>query len=57
MEGENIVLKDIFSFKQEGLNSEGKIMGRYIPTGVQPNFYERLEAAGAHIPESMFLEN
>jgi pilus assembly protein CpaF len=57
MEGENIVLKDIFSFKQEGLNSEGKIMGRFVPTGVQPNFYNRLEAAGVDIPESMFIEN
>jgi pilus assembly protein CpaF len=57
MEGENIVLKDIFSFKQEGLNSEGKIIGRFVPTGVQPNFYDRLEAAGVDIPESMFIEN
>lgn len=57
MEGENIVLKDIFSFRQEGLNSEGKIIGRFVPTGVQPNFYDRLEAAGVHIPESMFIVN
>jgi pilus assembly protein CpaF len=57
MEGENIVLKDIFSFKQEGLNSNGKIIGRFVPTGVQPNFYNRLEAAGVHIPASLFLEN
>ncbi|WP_251033639.1 CpaF family protein [Bacillus sp. ISL-75] len=46
MEGEIIVLQDIFSFKQEGLNSKGKIIGRLVPTGVRPKFYDRLEASG-----------
>jgi pilus assembly protein CpaF len=57
MEGEIIVLQDIFTFKQEGLNSEGKIIGRLVPTGVRPKFYERLEASGIHIPASVFIEN
>jgi pilus assembly protein CpaF len=57
MDGEVIVLQDIFSFKQEGLNSEGKIIGRLVPTGVRPKFYERLEASGIHIPASVFIEN
>jgi pilus assembly protein CpaF len=57
MEGEIIVLQDIFSFKQEGLNSEGKIIGRLVPTGVRPKFYDRLEASGIQIPSSVFIEN
>ena len=57
MEGENIVLQDIFSFKQKGLTSEGKIIGQLIPTGVRPKFYDRLEASGIHIPASLFKEN
>ncbi|MBT2697077.1 CpaF family protein [Bacillus sp. ISL-40] len=57
MEGEIIVLQDIFSFKQEGLNAEGKIIGRLVPTGVHPKFYDRLEASGIHIPSSVFIEN
>ncbi|HEY2422148.1 MAG TPA: CpaF family protein [Neobacillus sp.] len=57
MEGEIIVLQDIFVFKQEGINSEGKIIGRLVPTGVRPKFYERLEASGIHIPASVFIEN
>ncbi|MFZ7945257.1 MULTISPECIES: CpaF family protein [Bacillaceae] len=57
MEGEIIVLQDIFTFKQEGLNEEGKIIGRLVPTGVRPKFYERLEASGIHIPASVFIEN
>ncbi|CAH2713523.1 hypothetical protein BACCIP111895_00659 [Neobacillus rhizosphaerae] len=55
MEEDIIVLQDIFTFKQEGLNSEGKIIGRLVPTGVRPKFYERLEASGIHIPASVFI--
>jgi pilus assembly protein CpaF len=57
MEGENIVLHDIFSYKNEGYNSEGKIIGRLMPTGVRPKFYDNLEAKGIKIPASLFKEN
>lgn len=54
MEGDIIVLQDIFTFKQEGLSPEGKIIGRLVPTGVLPKFYKRLKASGIHIPASVF---
>lgn len=54
IEGEAISLQDIFIFKHEGLNSEGKIFGRLMPTGVRPRFYERLEATGIHFPPLLF---
>jgi pilus assembly protein CpaF len=57
MEGDIIVLQDIFTFKQEGVSPEGKIIGRLVPTGVRPKFYEKLETAGIHIPASVFIEN
>lgn len=56
MEGDVIVLQDVFTFKQQGVNDEGKIIGRLIPTGVRPKFYERLEASGIHIPANVFIE-
>ncbi|WP_413302143.1 CpaF family protein [Bacillus sp. 1P10SD] len=57
MEGDIIVLQDIFTFQQEGLSSEGKIIGRLVPTGVRPKFYEKLEASGIHIPASVFIDH
>jgi pilus assembly protein CpaF len=57
MEGDIIVLQDIFTFKQEGVSPEGKIIGRLVPTGVRPKFYEKLETAGIHIPASVFIDN
>ncbi|WP_102264053.1 CpaF family protein [Mesobacillus jeotgali] len=56
MEGDVIVLQDIFTYKQQGVNEDGKIIGRLIPTGVRPKFYERLETSGIHIPANVFIE-
>lgn len=57
MEGDVIVLQDIFAFNQTGVDEQGKIVGRLIPTGVRPKFYERLESSGIHIPASVFIED
>jgi pilus assembly protein CpaF len=54
MEGEVIILQDIFSFVQTGV-ADGKIVGSLEPTGVRPKFSERLEAAGASLPAEIFI--
>ncbi|MDB4866279.1 MAG: CpaF family protein [Cohnella sp.] len=56
MEGDVIVLQDIFSFRQIGVDEHGKISGKLVPTGVRPKFYDRLETSGIHIPASVFIE-
>jgi len=56
LEGDIIVLQDIFAFKQKGVDSQGKIIGRLVPTGVRPKFYSRLENSGLHIPANVFIE-
>jgi pilus assembly protein CpaF len=57
MEGDVIVLQDIFTYIQQGVNDDGKIIGHLVPTGVRPKFYERLEASGIHIPANVFIES
>jgi pilus assembly protein CpaF len=56
LEGDVIVLQDIFVYEQTGLSSDGKIIGRMIPTGVRPRFYENLESSGIHIAPHVFME-
>jgi pilus assembly protein CpaF len=56
MEGDVIVLQDIFAYRQTGIDAEGRLLGRLAPTGIRPKFYERLEASGIHVPASVFLE-
>jgi len=53
MEGDVIVMSDIFTFEQQGMEN-GKIVGRLKPTGIRPKFYERIEAAGIHLPPNIF---
>ncbi|MBZ0285893.1 MAG: CpaF family protein [Anaerolineae bacterium] len=53
MEGEIITMSDIFEFEQTGIEG-GKIIGRIRPTGLRPKFIDRIEAAGIHLPPSVF---
>lgn len=54
MEGDMVILQDIFTFKQQGVDKQGRITGKMIPTGIRPKFYERLETSGINIPASVF---
>jgi pilus assembly protein CpaF len=53
MEGEVIVMSDIFAFEQTGIES-GKVIGRLRPTGIRPKFIEQIEAANIYLPPSIF---
>lgn len=53
MEGEIITMSDIFEFEQTGFEG-GKVIGRVRPTGLRPKFIDRIEAAGIHLPPSVF---
>ncbi|MDP4085043.1 MAG: CpaF family protein [Bacillota bacterium] len=57
LEGDIIVLQDVFTFRQDGVDSEGKMIGKLVPTGVRPKFYDRLETSGIQIPRSVFIED
>jgi septum site-determining protein MinD len=54
MQGEVISLQDIFYFKQEGLDKNRKVIGRYVPTGFIPKFVEEMEAKGMKISRGLF---
>ena len=54
MEGDIIVLTDIFKFEQTGIAEGGKILGEIKPTGIRPQFSSRLEAAGFKLSSDIF---
>lgn len=54
MEGETIVMQDVFRFDQSGIDENGKILGELRPTGLRPRINERIEQAGIHLPPSIF---
>ena len=55
MEGDIVVLTDIFKFEQTGLGAEGKILGELRATGIRPIFTPRLEAAGFKLGAEVFM--
>jgi pilus assembly protein CpaF len=45
---------DIFVFKQQGINSEGVVLGAYTPTGYVPKCYEEFATRGIPLPKTIF---
>jgi len=54
MEGDLVVLTDIFKFEQTGTSTDGKVVGELKPTGIRPLFSSRLEAAGFRLGPEIF---
>jgi pilus assembly protein CpaF len=57
MEGDTVVLTDVFKFEQTGVAEGGKILGELKPTGIRPLFMPRLEAAGIKLGPEVFGAN
>ena len=53
MEGEAVVLQDVFVFEQTAF-IDGKVQGKLRPTGIRPKFTEKFEAAGIKLPQNVF---
>jgi pilus assembly protein CpaF len=51
MESGMISMQDIFVFERHGIDDEGKILGRFAPTGIMPRFSERCRLFGAPLPD------
>ncbi len=54
MEGDVIVLQDLFVYEQRGIDSSGKCLGTFRSTGIRPRAIQKLEAAGITLPAVMF---
>ena len=53
MEGDTIVMQDLFTFQFAGIQN-GIVKGVLKPTGLRPQFLEKLIANGIEIPDSVF---
>src|SRR5206468_2504872 len=53
LEGDTIILEDLFKYEQTGYES-GKVLGTFRATGARPKCYDKFEAMGIHLPLSTF---
>jgi pilus assembly protein CpaF len=52
---ENVVsMHDIFNFVRKGIGQDGRVLGSFQPSGIRPNFLERLRVAGILLPAEIF---
>jgi len=54
MEGQQIVMQDLFTFRQTGLDANGKILGEFKPTGAMPTFFDTLKSRGIDLDPRIF---
>jgi pilus assembly protein CpaF len=53
MEGETIVMQDLFEFVQTGFQ-HGKVMGKLVSVGLRPKFAEKFAVNGIELPADVF---
>jgi pilus assembly protein CpaF len=54
MEGEQITMHDVFSFDQQGVDSNGHSVGQFVCHGIRPRCCERIEQRGIKLPMDLF---
>lgn len=54
MEGNVITTQEIFTFKQQGVDNNGKVKGRFEISRIRPKFLEKFVTLGVPIPEEIF---
>ncbi|MFH1655884.1 MAG: ATPase, T2SS/T4P/T4SS family [Candidatus Omnitrophota bacterium] len=50
----HINLKDIFVFRQKGIDKDGKVLGEFRPTGYVPTFFDEMLTRGIVLPDDIF---
>jgi pilus assembly protein CpaF len=54
MEGDVVTMQEVFSFKQSGMDENGKVKGVFKMSRILPKFLAKFEELGVTIPEAVF---
>ncbi|MHB8381870.1 MAG: TadA family conjugal transfer-associated ATPase [Candidatus Binataceae bacterium] len=57
MEGEMVMMQDLFEFKRTGMGPGGEVVGNFVSTGIRSSYSQRLEAAGMKLDARLFRAN
>jgi pilus assembly protein CpaF len=56
MEGDTIIMQEIFAFRTIGVDANGRAHGEFHSTGIRPTFMDRLEASGVELSPEIFRQ-
>ncbi|MGA9352907.1 MAG: CpaF family protein, partial [Terriglobales bacterium] len=54
IEGDVVLMQDVFVFEKQGVSPEGRVLGTFTATGVRPRFEDKLRASGLALPTNFF---
>jgi pilus assembly protein CpaF len=54
MEGDIITMSELFTFQREGMDDDGKVIGKLKATGIIPAFHKNLSHRGIDLPIEVF---
>lgn len=54
MEGPVVTMQEIFRFRSQGMDAQGRVLGVFEPTGILPRCYDRLRLAGIQWSKDLF---
>ncbi|HXW82860.1 MAG TPA: TadA family conjugal transfer-associated ATPase [Candidatus Binataceae bacterium] len=54
MEGEMVMMQDLFEFKRSGIAPGGLVQGHFMATGIRSVYSQRIEAAGYKLDSKLF---
>ena len=54
MEGQTVTMQDLFRFEQQGIDSDGRVIGEFRSTGLRPQFADKFDVAGLRLPPDLF---
>lgn len=55
MEGDTVVMTDLFEFVQTSITPDGKVIGAHKPTGIRPLFMNKLITSGINLSAEIFI--
>lgn len=54
VEGDHVVLRDLFAYRRTGADKAGRELGEWVAAGVKPRFLEKCEKRGFTIPPEVY---
>ena len=57
MEGDTIILQDLFRYVQDYIDERGKSVGHFESTGLRPSFMDKFQMNGIDLPANFFMND
>ena len=54
MEGDMIMVQELFTYQREGTDADGRVVGRFLSTGIRPRFAERVKSSSHDVDMKIF---